>query len=279
MVAMDDAPLWEPDSSRPNTFVPTAFTRGPWDPGLLHGGPVAALLAELMYDAADRGMQPVRLTVDLMRPVPMVPLVADVRVVRTGKRLQLLEGGLALASDGRGVARSSLLFLRPAPFDASDYNAQLAPPPDSPEDDVDESWRPPIHAESFVGGAMDFRFGRQLALGHGVGWLRLHRRVLADRPISPLARAAAAADVGNAVSARRDPALPRVTFVNADLSLSLARPPEGEWIRLESRGRWESSGLGWVSSSMSDMRGELGAVSNGLVLEQTGGSPPVGSRF
>lgn len=263
----DDQPLFEPVDDV--TYMPSVFTRGPWDPTLLHGGPVAALFGDVLQAAGGQDMQPVRLTVDLVRPVPIAPLTMSIAVVRTGRRLEVLEG--ALAAGGKVVARATLASIRPAPIDATGLNPDLVAPPDEPGE-TEDSFVPPNHAESFVGGSMDFLFTRRVGLGHGVAWLRLRRPVLPGRPISPLARAAAAADVGNAVSSRRDPSLPRVSFVNADLSLSLSRLPEGEWVRLESTGRWEATGIGWVRSQMSDRRGEVGAVSNALVLEPSAGS-------
>ena len=258
----DEEPLFDALDER--TYLPSIYTRGPWDPTLLHGGPVAALFAELLQAESDDECQPARLTVDLIRPVPIAPLELTTTSVREGRRLDVREG--VLRASGKPVARATLTSIRIAEMDATGLNPDLSPPPDEPGR-VDDSFAPPINAESFVGGAMDFLFAERVGLGHGIGWFRLRRRVLADRPISPLARAAAAADVGNAVSSRRDPSLPRVSFVNADLSLSLSRLPEGEWIRLESTGRWEPSGIGWVRSQMSDVRGEVGAVSNALVLE------------
>lgn len=263
----DDTPLF--DSVGDGAYEPTVYTRGPWNPALLHGGPVAALFAEVLQAEGGDDTQPVRLTVDLVRPVPLAPLTMKTALVRSGKRFEVLAGDL-FASD-KLVARATLAAIRPAPLETAAYSPPLPRTPDEPGDAA-SGWAPPASSESFVGGAMDFVFARQVGLGHGIAWLRLRRPVLADLPISPLARAAAAADVGNAVSSRKEPPLPPVSFVNADLSLSLSRLPEGEWIRLESVGRWEPTGIGWVRSQMSDQRSELGAVSNALVLEpMTGG--------
>src|SRR4051812_45126700 len=67
------AALFEPDGER---IVPTGLARGPWDPGALHGGPVAALVGRAAEahegDGSGRGaaQRVVRLTVDLVRPCP-----------------------------------------------------------------------------------------------------------------------------------------------------------------------------------------------------------------
>lgn len=255
-------PLFRRSSDR--SFAPTPYTRGPWDPTTLHGGPVAALFAETLQDELATDAQPARLTVDLVRPVPLAPLELTTVVVRDGRRLQVVTG--TLTASAKTVATATLAAVRTVDVDVSGLNPDLAPPPDGPED-ADGSWQAPPTSESFVGGSMDFSFVRVGGIGHGIAWLRLRRQVLDDRPISPLARAAAAGDVGGAVSSRRGETMPPVSFPNADLSVSLSRPPEGEWLRMEADSRWEANGVGWALSRMSDHRGEVGAVSNALVLE------------
>ena len=245
---------------------PTPLSRGPWDPGLLHGGPVGALFADTLQEAMDPDFAPVRLTVDLMKPVPLDDLEFEARVVRTGRRLQLLEGELRFG--GAPVARATLLALRPVPLVGEGFNPEVPPPADTPDDAADH-WGLDPEQESFIGGAMDFRFIlNEGQLGGGVAWFRLRRDVFDDgRPPSPLARAAAASDVGGAVSARRGADFPDVSFINADISVHLARLPAGEWIRLTSSSTWEPTGIGAVASELSDTTGPFGRAHQALVLE------------
>jgi hypothetical protein len=259
--------LWARDGEH---VAPSVYTRGPWDPGLLHGGAVGALLAEIGQEALDPDLQPVRLTIDLMKPVPLQPMTVGTRVLRTGRRLQLVEIGLRFGD--ALVAQALLLALRPSPLDAGGLNPPLVSPPDAP-DGVAPAWSVDPDAESFVGGGQEFRFLPQTALGAGIAWFRLRRPVLDDgRPASPLARAAAAADVGGAVSARRGdggpPASLDTSFVNADISIHLARLPEGEWLRLASTSRWEATGIGFVDSDLADAAGGFGSANQALVLER-----------
>lgn len=257
--------LWSRDGDH---VVPSVFTRGPWDPGLLHGGAVGALLAELAQEAMDPAFQPTRLTVDLMKPVPLQPMTWSSEVLRTGRRLQLVEVSLRFGESL--VAQASLLALRPVPFEADGLNPGVGPPPDAPDDQGGQAWSIDPDAESFIGGGQDFRFLPSATLGSGVGWFRLRRPVFeGGAPPTPLARAAAAADVGGAVSARRGNEFPgAVSFVNADISVHLSRPPEGEWIRLASTSRWEPSGIGWVVSDIADVGGRCGSANQALVLDR-----------
>ena len=247
--------------------TPTPFSRGPWDPGLLHGGAVGALFAEVLQERMDQECAPVRLTVDLMKPVPLQGMDVDVRVLRTGRRLQLLEGELRFGE--AAVARATLLALRPVPLEGDGFNPAVEVPADSPDAAVDH-WGLDPDDEAFIGGAMDFRFIlNEGQLGGGVAWFRLRRDVFDDGASpSPLARAAAASDVGGAVSARRGEGFPSVSFINADISVHLARLPEGDWIRLTSSSTWEPTGIGAVASQLSDAGGPFGRAHQALVLER-----------
>ena len=262
---MSSTSLWARAGGR---VVPSVFTRGPWDPGLLHGGAVGALLAELAQERMDPDFVPVRLTVDLMKPVPLQPMTADVEVLRKGRRLQLLESELRFGE--ALVAKASLLALRPVPFDGGGMNPPLAPPPDSPDDADPMPWGSDPDVESFIGGGQEFRVLPSPALGAGVGWFRLARPVLDDGAApSPLARAAAAADVSGAVSARHTERLAELSFINADFSVHLARAPEGDWIRLASTSRWGANGVGSVVTELGDAMGDFGTASQALVLDSS----------
>jgi hypothetical protein len=73
-----------------NDVVTSPYAAGPWDPGMQHGSPPAALVVW----AAERIPTPVamriaRVTVDLMRPVPVAPLTIESEVLREGRKIQL----------------------------------------------------------------------------------------------------------------------------------------------------------------------------------------------
>ena len=261
------APLFSVVGGR---YVPSDFARGPWDPSLLHGGAVGALAAELLQQALDSGYQPVRLTLDLVRPVPQRPLEAEVEVVRTGARLGVSR--VAILVDGKASALATLAAIRPVALEGAPPNP-ATPPPDRPADAVD-LWGLSDEAEAFIGGGMRFRFVRTSdTLAGGVAWLHLHRPVLPDAPPSPLARVAAAADIPSAVSRFDGIRYPGVGFINADVDFHLHRPLEGEWVRITSVSRWEATGIGNVSAALGDAGGSIGRIGQALILAD-GLTPP-----
>ena len=84
--------FYERDGDR---FRATELTRGPWDPGSQHAGPPSALIGrqiEALDDADD--FQVGRLTFEILRPVPIGPVEVEARVVRPGRRVQLVEASL-----------------------------------------------------------------------------------------------------------------------------------------------------------------------------------------
>src|SRR3954469_17586744 len=79
----------------------TALTIGPWDRGLQHAGPPAALRArEAERAGAIEGGQAVRLAYDIFAPVPVGPVRVRADIVRPGRRIELVEATLD-AGDGR----------------------------------------------------------------------------------------------------------------------------------------------------------------------------------
>ena len=70
------------------------------------------------------------------------------------------------------------------------------------------------------------------------------------------------------MSARRGEGMPDVSFINADISIHLARQPAGEWIRLASSSTWRSNGVGAVSSQLADADGSFGHANQALVLDR-----------
>ena len=108
---MSDEALFVHDG---DLWVPAEKTRGPWDPGALHGGAPAALLTHVLSGApAAQGLRLARLTCEFVRPVPLAPLAVDVAVVRPGRRVSLLEATIT-DPGGTVVTRARALFLTPS---------------------------------------------------------------------------------------------------------------------------------------------------------------------
>lgn len=250
---------------------PTALARGPWSPEAQHGGAPAALLARAVerFDGGER-MIVVRVTVELVRPVPIAPLRLVTRLARPGKKVQLVEASLLVAETGVEVARAIGLRMRrtelPLPEGAMPTGAPPAPtagfvsrPP----------WADKVAYEAFHTGAIEMRFvrGSFAEPGPATAWLRLRVPLVAGERTSALSRVAAAADFGNGISwvlTRED----GYRFINPDLTIYLHRHPVGEWIALESTTLPDPSGVGLAESRLYDERGPIGRSVQSLLIER-----------
>lgn len=240
-------------------YQPSVHTRSPWSLELLHGGPVAALLAHhAEQQIGDEPLRIARLTTDLFRPVPFAPLSVDTELVRRGRRILAVRA--SLLADGVEVSRAQALLLRASPVDASagDLLPDTVPFPESAQDtSLDPRGR---------GGAPSYsrtvRFRYVVPRGEGaptVTWIRVPLPLLPGVELSPAARAAAVSDYVSPFSnmMMQGPAR-RVPFINADITLYLFRPPVGEWLCLATTGRGSSEGIAVGQAVLHDRRGPVG---------------------
>ncbi len=246
-------------------FVSTEHTRGPWSAGHQHAGPPSALLARAIERAVadEPAFQVARMTVELMAPVPIGLLSVVTAVLRAGRKVRRIEA--TLSAEGRPLARATGLAIRTEPMALDPVALDPHDPPAPPEHGT--PWGFPVFKAAVgYGTAVDTR-----RVGGGYGqnpttvWIRPRVALVAGEPPSPLQRVMIAADSGNGVAVVLDPE--RYTFVNADLSVYLHRPPEGEWVCLQAVTAPEASGVGLSTTRLFDRRGAIGWGLQALVVE------------
>lgn len=247
-------------------LVPQSIARAGWYDDALHGGPVAAAFARAVERVpAPSPMLVTRLTVDLLRPVPTRPLAVTTRVIREGRRIQVVEA--LMESDGTEMARASAMRIRLADVPVPEHPRRLPPPaPDGlPHYEMRET-----EGEWFHSRAVEARFvdGDFYEPGPATVWMRLTVSVVAGEEPTPLQRIAAVADFGNGMSR----VLPwGWLFINSDLTIHLYRHPSGEWMCLRSRTDLGDVGVGLAQSELFDRDGDIGHSLQSLVVEQMEG--------
>jgi hypothetical protein len=229
--------------------LPTDLTRGPWDPGAQHAGPPSALIARALESCEPReGMQIGRVTVEILRPVPLEPLRVSAQVVRPGRSVELLDASL---SDAGG----ELMRARAWRLETGAYGQASEAPSAGPADGEERDFFP-TGQEVGYHTAMEYRFvsGAFREPGPATVWMRMRVPLVAGEAPSALQRVMVAADSGNGVSAALD--WREHLFINTDLSVHLLRPPESEWVCLEARTLIGS--LGMADTALWDERGRIG---------------------
>ena len=243
-------------------FVPTSRGQGPWSPGHLFGGVPAALFAQILERTPTLApMQVARLTVDLLRPVPMRPAEVTVRVVREGKRIQVLEGSMVV--EGTEVARASALRLRT--IDLADLELPGGQSPPGPESFPVQDHRGPTTDGSRPGMADSVDYAYAEEIFDGPTWVRLRVPLLASEDTSPLARMAFAADFVSGVGHPRQ--LP-VTGINADITVNVIRYPTGAWLCIGGSGWTGPGGVGLAQATLSDRDGVAAGVTVSRLVER-----------
>ena len=250
--------------SGPDRFRATELTRGPWDPGLQHAGPPAALLGRAVERHGDRtDLQVARITFEILRPLPIAELEVATRPLRGGRSVELVEA--SLRAEGREVLRATALRIRTADLELP---GGLVPGPRLPGPAAGRT-RPFFSTGHDVGyhTAMESRFvsGSFLELGPAAVWMRMRHPLVPDEAPSPLTRVLIAADSGNGVSAAVD--YRRWRFINPDLTVYLMRPPAGEWVALDAV-TTAAAGIGLADTALHDEQGPIGRSAQALFLDR-----------
>lgn len=267
------AALFVPDGGR---WLPTELARSPWQRDALHGGPVAALAARAVEQCPgrrgmDEAFHVARLSVELLRPVPLELLRVEARLVRPGRKVQVVD--VSIATDAAVVASARAVRIRvlseadPSaagdPVEGSVVERRSLPRPEHahPGAGIEDRW------VGFHNRGVELRFvtGGFDQLGPAVAWCRLAAPVVPDEDPSPLQRAAAAADFANGLSGVLD--FHTWRYVNPDLTVVMDRPPVGEWIGLEAETTLGIEGIGVARAVLHDRDGPVGTGTQTLVVE------------
>jgi hypothetical protein len=249
-------------------FVATELARGPWTPQAQHGGAPAALLARAVERfEGGAAMMVARLTVELLRPVPIGKLTVQTSFARPGRKVQLVSASL-FAGESE-VCRATALRIRRAEMPVPPDLEMLASPP-APDHGAGSMppWAAQVGYRAFHNSAVEHRFvaGSFEKPGAATDWIRLRVPLVAGEETSPLCRVAAAADFGNGISwvlSRND----GYSFINPDLTIYLHRMPQGEWICLAARTAVEANAIGLAQSGLFDRQGPIGRALQSLLLE------------
>jgi len=246
----DAAPIYRQEG---DLWMPGPEAKGPF-PGQ-HGGAVAAVLvagmeAEARRIGAGKGLQCSTL---LLRPAPLEPCRISVTTLRDGGRVTVLEASLRAGE--KECARAQSIFVR-------EQDIGTWPLPARPVHDPLEA--PVVQFGSYghspwYGDTVEFRYA------NGTHWLRSRRPVVKE--FTPLARVCAHADWASGLSRLDSRDEPRVSgFPNADLSIHLAREPQGEWVGLRPTSTWYRNGMGMTDTEIVDIHGAVGRACHTIVL-------------
>jgi hypothetical protein len=216
----------------------------------------------------ERGLPPTmriaRLTVEILRPIPIAPLGVAVQTLRAGKSVQWLTADLT-GADGTALARAHALCIRVTQLALPVSGDPVIDPVAAPADSK------PFKFGFFTGDvgyhtAMELRLARgEFGTGAVAMWMRMRYPLIEGETPSPVQRVVIAADSGNGVSMALDPR--KFTFVNPDLTVYLHRRPAGEWVCLDARTIVQERGIGLADTRLLDEQGPIGRSVQSLMVD------------
>src|SRR3954447_23589474 len=232
-------------------FEATEHTSGPWDPGLQHAEPPAALLARTLARHQPRDeMLLSRVSFDILHAVPVGEVRTQARITRPGRSVELLEA--SLEANGREVMRATAWRVLRADGPRTPQAAETPLP--LPEHEA------PMPAQLTSGylRAVEWRpvRGGFLEPGPAAAWTRLRHPLVPGEEPTGLQRLLAVSDSGNGISGVLD--MKRWWFINPELTVHILREPAGEWICLDAASAIEPGGAGLALSTLSDLDGPVG---------------------
>jgi hypothetical protein len=246
---------------RPDAFLAHDAAAGPWAPGVCHGGAPAALIVHAAADAHVPGdMGVARVTVDLMRPVPVGELTVYTRIAREGKKAQLVD--VEIRAAGALVARGAVLRLRRE----EQRDAPIIPAADFAGPERGAQTRPPTgvgFSQLFDMRSVAGSFERP---GPAAVWFRMSGPLVADERMSVTALATASADFANGIAS----VLPfdAWSYPSTDLTVSFAREPVGRWILVDAECWAGVEGRGVTHARLGDALGWFGRSMQTIIFER-----------
>ena len=247
-------------AGRASLFASTDDTSSNWTREIQHGSPPLALLTKAAEETLEPGMRIVRLTFDILGPIPVAEVVVEARIVRPGRRICLVEAEMSAAGDSRPVARLAAWAL--ASSDTAEVAVDRHPP--LVEGDAAElswQWQNPDGYLTTV----DWRPQRAESGGAAVYWLRSLVGLVDDEPTTALQRLAMVVDAANGIGAVLDPQ--RFIYMNTDTTVHLHRYPGGADFGIRARASIGPDGIGVTTAEIFDTDGFVGTSAQALLVQ------------
>lgn len=257
-------------------LLPTDLAYGPWFHGTQHGSSMMGLAAwGAERHPSDVPRQVTRLTVDMMKALPIGPVEVQTRTHREGRYIDIVD--ISLLVEGEEYVRANALRYRMDDIPVTeDYVAADIPVfPKEPQPSIFQG----MNMTRGFHLALDFRLDMKPEKVP-VMWLRFNKQLVAGHAVTPLQRVAVASDwtysVPNInISFVNGKGFTERKFhgINPDTTINLHQAPEGEWIGLRSTIAYGNIGAGTVGAQLFDQHQAIGFSSQSVLIRGADASP------
>lgn len=239
-------------------FVSTLHSQGVWQPGEQHMAAASGLILAEVERRLPSDKLVSRVSYDVLGVIHSGAFSIDVRVVRPGRTIELIEANMRHGDQISIQARIWRLSASDtAPVQGDEWPVLLPP------DQV-----PPVSAFAQWGGgfiaSLEVRRQTDARPGWGRSWLRSAYPLVHGEIDPPVAGFTKLVDTANGLAVRANPK--EVFFANVDLTLHFTRQPEAGWVGFDTRVSFGPTGLGETFSVLSDVHGPVGTAAQSLTV-------------
>ena len=243
-------------------FLATEHTVGPWAPDVQHMGPPSALLARAMQRCRPRDDTALmKLTFDILGPVPRAELEVGATVLRPGRTIELIGAELSVAGVVAARATGWRLLVGDTAALVAGGPQRLPPPEAGKSYPLPAGWVVDGYLSSIEWRWLDGAWGRA---GAATVWGRPRFDLVAGEATGGLCRLLTVADSASGLSARLDPA--DWLFPNTDLTVHLHRMPRGDWAGIRANTVLGPTGAAVARATLHDLDGAVGTSSQILTV-------------
>lgn len=256
-----------------DVFTPQAAAGSPWSETMQHGGPVNAIITMSIEAIAEETcMKVARLTIDILKPVPMKPVKVKSHFLRKGGKMAVLDTFLTVEGSDEPVAsgRAVLLKAQQGQNPVFDVAGSL---PESRDSIASEPWIPKEMAAGLPPGLHELiRFHPSNNKERPIFWINGDADMLQDRAMTSLEQCTTTADMTTVLAARMrvlqegvaSPAA--MGLMNTNTTIHFSRPPVGEWFAFTDHFIEVNDGYGIAECAIYDELGCIGRVAQNLIV-------------
>ncbi|MGH1372087.1 MAG: acyl-CoA thioesterase domain-containing protein [Cellvibrionaceae bacterium] len=256
-----------------DVFTPQAAAGSPWSNTMQHGGPVNAMITMPIEKIAEEiCMDVTRLTIDILKPVPMKPVKVKSHFLRKGGKMAVVDTVMTVEGSDEPVAsgRAVLLKAQQGLSPVFDVAASL---PETRDSIASEPWIPKEMAAGLPPGLHNLiRFHPSTNKERPVFWINGDANMLQGRAMTSLEQCATTADMTTVLAARMrvlqegiaSPAA--MGLMNTNTTIHFSRPPVGEWFAFTDHFIEVTDGYGIAECAIYDEQGCIGRVAQNLIV-------------
>ncbi|MFT0531548.1 thioesterase family protein [Castellaniella hirudinis] len=239
-------------------FVSTLHSQGAWQPGEQHLAPAAGLVLAEAERRLPSDKLISRVSFDVLGVIHSGPFTVDVRMLRPGRSIELIEASMR---HGDQISVQARIWRLAASDTTSVQGLEWTALP-APEA-LDPVTMSTIWEGGFIS-TLQARRGADNRAGRGRSWLRTDIPLVDGEADPPVAGFAKLIDTANGLAVRQHPE--QVFFANVDLTVHFIRQPVAGWVGFDTRVTFGPTGLGETFSVLSDAQGPVGTAAQSLTL-------------